>query len=102
MKKVIDWFKSLLEEPDPFYKGPEFFRDSEKLRKKELSECLTKQQTILEYVKTLTVDQREIFIKGMEYTANLDRMLRKMTTDEISAYHRDLIKDATKEPKVVA
>ncbi len=76
MKKILNWI--LGETPSP--------ESTDSKRRAELHESITRQQAHLLKLKGYTKEQRSIFCDGMDYTVQMDKMMRLMTNDELRDY----------------
>lgn len=76
MKKILEWILGEATSPE----------SAESKRKAEMNECITRQQAHLLKVKGYTKEQRLIFCDGMDYAAQMQKMMRLMNPDELRDY----------------
>jgi hypothetical protein len=76
MKKILNWILGEFNYPESV--------DSK--RRNELNGCITLQRMHILKMKDYTKEQRRIFCDGMEYTVQMEKMMRLMTSDELREY----------------
>lgn len=80
MKNILNWLFGKDNSPPSV----------ESKRRDELNECIARQQMHLLKVKDYTKEQRRIFCDGVDYTVQMDKMMRLMTPAQIRNYLKDI------------